>query len=441
MDPFISTLVLILLALLGARFSFSTISVPPGPRLVFRTGTHFLFLGLALGPHALGLLTEPAIRQLFPLLGLGLGWIGFLFGLQMDRRNLRQFPPAFFLLALGQAALTFIFFLALGWASLSVLGYSGRVELLLLVGAAATACVSTPAGIALISTNFLVRGKIRDLLFFVASLDALVGIAALQLAYSLFPPGNLTAGFSLGPDLLWVLAALGLGVVCGILFIWLTRPRPGREELVLFLLGIAAFSSGAALQLQLSPLFVSVTMGAVVANLSPEPERVYRVLHEWEKPVYVVFLILAGALLSFPTAWIVPLALAYVLIRAGGKVLGNMAMVRLIPLPFPTPKRFGLGLLPQGGISLAMAISGVLTYAGLELGALNAVDILFSVVVLGVIISELTGPFFTRNVLMRAGEISSRVQEALTSGGERQAHVEAMSPEKETERDRRFRTE
>jgi multidrug transporter EmrE-like cation transporter len=429
MDPFLSTLLLILLALLGARFSFSGISVPPGPRLVFRTGTHFLFLGLILGPHALGLLTHEAIRQLFPLLGLGLGWIGFLFGLQLDRRNLKQFPLAFHLLAIGQAVLTFGFFLAVGWLGLAVLGRTGRVEALLLVGAAATACISTPAGIALISTNYLVRGKVRDLLFFVASLDALVGIAGLQLAYSLFPPGNLVQEMEVALGTLWILAALGLGVVCGILFLWLTRPRPGGEELVLFLLGIAAFASGAALQLQLSPLFVSVTMGALVANLSPDPQRVFRVLQEWEKPIYVVFLILAGALLSFPTLWVLPLAVAYALIRAAGKVLGNMAMVRLIPFPFRTPKRFGLGLLPQGGISLAMAISGVLTYAGLGLGDLSAVDILFSVVVLGVILSELTGPFFTRNVLVRAGEISQRVEEALAATNAQKAHVEAMNAE------------
>ncbi len=431
MDPFLSTLLLILLALLGARFSFSGISVSPGPRLVFRTGTHFLFLGLVLGPHALGLLTEGAIRQLFPLLGLGLGWIGFLFGLQLDRRNLQQFPLVFHILTLGQAVLTFLVFLGAGWVGLFALGRTGTVETLLLAGAAATACISTPAGIALISTNYLVRGKVRDLLFFVASLDALVGIFALQLAYSLFPPGNLVGEVALAGGAVWILAALGLGVVCGILFLWLTRPRPGGEELVLFLLGIAAFASGAALQLQLSPLFVSVTMGAVVANLSPDPQRVFRVLQEWEKPIYVVFLMLAGALLSFPTLWVFPLALAYAVIRAWGKVLGNMAMVRLLPLPFQTPKRFGLGLLPQGGISLAMAISGVLTYAGLGLGDLNAVDLLFSVVVLGVILSELTGPVFTRNVLVRAGEISPRVEEALAAGNVETAHVEAMHPDPE----------
>jgi hypothetical protein len=408
MDPFLSTLILILLALLGARFSFSTLQVPPGPRLIFRTGTHFLFLGLILGPHVLGLLTQEAVQQLFPLLGLGLGWIGFLFGLQLDRRNLTHFPPAFFLFAIGQALLVFLIFFGVGELVLISSGLEGRTPQLLLWGAAATACISTPAGIALISTNYLVRGRVRDLLLFVASLDALVGIAALQTVYALFPPGDLGVGLPIGSRLLWVAVAGGLGVICGILFLWLTRPRPGGEEMVLFLLGIAAFASGAALQLQVSPLFVSVVMGGVVANFSADPQRVFKVLQNWEKPIYVVFLMLAGAILNFSTLWIVALAVAYALVRGGAKVLGNVAMVRVIPLEFTPPKRLGLGLIPQGGISLAMAISFVLTYGTLELGVRSAADILFAVVVLGVILSELTGPFLTLNILRRAGEISAK---------------------------------
>ncbi len=405
----------------------------PGPRLVFRTGTHFLFIGVFLGPGFLGLLSQDSIRQLFPLLGLALGWIGFLFGLQLDRRNLRQFPWAFHTVALGQAILTLILFLVPGGLILAALGRAGPVELLLLAGAAATACVSTPAGIALISTNYLVRGRVRDLLFFVASLDALVGILALQVTYVLLPSGSLVGDMPLALGMGWMVAALGLGVICGILFLWLTRPRPGSEELVLFLLGISAFASGAALQLQLSPLFVSVTMGALVANLSPDPQRVFRVLQEWERPIYVVFLILAGAFLRFPTPWVIPLALGYALLRGWGKMVGSLAMIRIVPLPFPTPRRFGLGLIPQGGISLAMAISGVLTYSGLRMGEMNAVDLLFSVVVLGVILSELTGPFFTRNILLRAGEISTRVEEALVARDERRAHAEAMGGADPTE--------
>jgi hypothetical protein len=52
-----------------------------------------------------------------------------------------------------------------------------------------------------------------------------------------------------------------------------------------------------------------------------------------------------------------------------------------------------------------MAISGVLTYAGLTLEGIDGADFLFAVVVLGVILSELSGPFLTQKVLERAGEI------------------------------------
>ena len=124
--------------------------------------------------------------------------------------------------------------------------------------------------------------------------------------------------------------------------------------------------------------------------------------------------------------------MAYALVRGGGKVLGNLAMIRVLPLKFKTPRRFGLGLIPQGGISLAMAISGVLTYGGLMLSEeRNAVDILFAVVVLGVILSELTGPFFTRNILQRAGEISPRMEEALAGGESQTTRRDSSLPDPE----------
>jgi hypothetical protein len=197
------------------------------------------------------------------------------------------------------------------------------------------------------------------------------------------------------------------------------------EELVLFLMGITAFAAGAALQLQLSPLFVCLVMGVVVGNLVPDPRRVYGLMAKWEKPVYVVLLMLAGALLRFPSVWIVPLAFGYALLRGGAKIVACGALVRLAKPPFGTPPLLGLGLIPQGGISLAMALSAFLTFYGLEVAGVNAGQALLSVVVLGVVISELVGPVFTTGTLRRAGEISSRVEEALAQGDDQQARAHA----------------
>lgn len=428
MDPLLATLALILLALLGARVTFSTERVSPGPRLLFRTGTHFLFIGWLLGPGRLDLLNQDAVEQLYPLMALGLGWVGLLFGAQLDRNSLRQFSWGYHFLALGQALLTFLLFLGAGWVTLGLTGYGGdEVAMLMVMVGAATACVTTPAGIAMVSSNFLVRGDVVRLLFFIASVDALVGIAALQVTYSFYHPAQLLIGFGTAPAPAWIAVGLGLGVVCAIIFLWLTRARASREELVLYLLGISALGSGAALQLHVSPLFVCVTMGAVVANMMPDPQRVFQALHKWEKPIYVVLLMLAGALLRVPTWWVLPLAILYAVVRGVSKLAASAILVPVAPLHFRPPRRLGLGLIPQGGISLAMAISVVLTYSGLTLEAgASAVDVLFGVIVLGVVLSELVGPSFTTTLLRRAGEISPRVEEALSEGDEQRAEAEAI---------------
>ena len=60
-DPLVSTLALIVIALLGARVSFSVDRRATGLRLLFRTGIHFLFLGFLLGPGALGIVILPDV--------------------------------------------------------------------------------------------------------------------------------------------------------------------------------------------------------------------------------------------------------------------------------------------------------------------------------------------------------------------------------------------
>mgnify|MGYP001819224099 CR=1 FL=1 len=425
MDPLLSTLILILLALLGARFSFSSIPVPQGPRLLLRTGVHFLFVGFALGPHGLNLLGAEQVQQLFPLLALGLGWVGFLFGLQLDRSALSQFPRSWIWITIVQGVLTFAIFFGIGWVGLAVFGWADDVGFLLVSGAAATAAVSAPAGVALVSSNFLVRGNVRTLLFFIASLDGIVGIVALQLTYAVFhPAGIVMTGERVAVP--WApAAALFLGLAVGIVFLWLNRPRPHKDALVLFLLGMAAFSAGAALRLQLSPLFVSAVLGIVVANLAPDSQRIYRVLQAWEQPVYLVFLILAGAFLSFSTIWVLPLGAAYFLARTAGKMGGTLAATRLLSAGFPTPRRMGEGLVTQGGMSVALALSAVLSYQGFQSGQANT-ETFFTIVVLGVVLSDLAGPLLTTDVLRRAGEISPHVEAALAQGDQAGATTAAI---------------
>ena len=421
MSSLLAVLVLIVVALLGARFSFSTKSAPPGPRLLLRTGTHFLLVGFLLGPRGLGLLTVDATQGLFPFLALGLGWVGFHFGLQLDRESLRLFPASYFALAMGQAVVTFALFAGGAYLVCRLVGLEGPLVPLLVLGAACPAAITTPAGIAMVSSSFGAKGHVRDLLFFIASLDGIVGIVALQVTYALYRPTALAAGVIGADSLRWVAAALGLGMICGIVFLWLSRPRPSGEELVLYILGISAFSAGVALQWGLSPLFVGVTMGAVVANLGRSGRRVLPLLERWEKMIYVTFLLLAGALIQIPSWLVLPAAAGYAALRFVAKVGGSAVMVSVLPFRHEVPRTLGLGLMPQGGLSIALAVSAVIVYSQLRVADVDAEPWLFSVVIVGVVISELAAPWLTLSVLGRAGELSAEHGTSSRPAGEEES--------------------
>ena len=80
------------------------------------------------------------------------------------------------------------------------------------------------------------------------------------------------------------------------------------------------------------------------------------------------------------------------------------------------PPRIGVGLIPQGGISLAMALSMTLTYGALGAAQADAVQLAFTTIVLAVAGSELVGPFLTRDLLREAGEIGPGAESELAAG-------------------------
>lgn len=113
------------------------------------------------------------------------------------------------------------------------------------------------------------------------------------------------------------------------------------------------------------------------------------------------------------------------ILRAGAKIVACGTMVRIAHPGFDTPRLLGLGLIPQGGVSLAMALSAYLTFYEVKVEGVDAGQTLFSVVVLGLVLSKLVGPVFTTKTLRRAGEISSRVEEALSEGHDQLARTQA----------------
>ena len=392
---------LLVIALIGYRRTFTRLQLPRGARLIFLTGTEFILVGVALGDQLIGLLDEQTIRSLTPLFSLGLGIIGLIFGIQLELDKIFRFPTRYLLMTFIQAIVTMlVVFWPFHLILESLFGAEGQSTILLasMVLAATAACTAQTA-LALIAREFSLRGaRVMELLRYMSSVDGVLGLLVFHFALCMMQTRPVLE-FDAGIHFQWFALSLVVGGATGFLLHLLTRVRCSDEELLIFVLGMAVFSGGIALSFRLSPLFVNAIMGMVVANLPGSKNRIFQLLARLEKPFYIVFLILAGAIWHPGSTWAFPLAILYLGLRLVGKVSGGYLAARAAPDDSRPPRALGLGLVSQGGIAVAM----VMNYYQLSSGQVT--DVVVTTVLVAVILNELASPYLARVVLSKAGEI------------------------------------
>lgn len=404
MKTLLAALALTVVSLVGARLAFPARRSSVGLRLFLSSGSHFVVFGFLLGPRVSGLLTEDVLSGLAAFVALGLGWIGLLFGLQFDRGALKTFKSSELRLVVAEALITWTVVAVLGGFALFAAGLWTSSTAPFLMAAAAAACVSSPTGAAVVFGSARVRGPVSRLSSLCTSLDGVVGLTALAGVFAVYHPLQVSGMLDVG-RLRWILVPVLLALILGWLFYSLTRDRIAPQEFILFLLGLALVLGGSNLVMGTSALFAAALTGLLIARMSPIRRRTYVALVAWEKPVHVLFLLLAGSLLSL-SSLAVPLLLAlYLAFRIVGKSAGGF-LARDLVESSPAASRFGLALISQGGLSIAIAVSAFLTL-GTTLNNPVAAGVMFDVIVLGVMTNELIGPPLLRRVLSSGGELAA----------------------------------
>jgi Kef-type K+ transport system membrane component KefB len=375
---FLGAVLIVLVALLGSRRTFTRVKLPLAARHIYLTGTEYILVGLCLGSQMLGLLDAEALKGLAPLLYLSLGWIGLLFGIQLEVRQMRIFPTQYYLLAALQALFTMIFCFV---PFLFFLGATGESSLFMsIAGALALAAMAVPTGqssLALVHKELkLRRNRVTEALGYVAGVDASFGLIVIGFVFC------------------FVRTLEGGGSVLH----FLTRLRCTQEELLLFTVGAVTFGAGAASYLGISPLFVTAVSGLVLANTQSAKVRILRALATLEKPFYIIVLLLGGAMLQLGGTVSVVLGMSamYILLRLGGKVAGGYVASVALTSPAKLPASIGLGLLSQGGMSAAMVVSFYYSNGGEMAGTI------LTMVLVALVVNELLSPFFAEIIMSKA---------------------------------------
>ena len=387
---------LAVLVLAGARAGFGRASMPAALRPLVDTGTVFILVGALLGPFGLNLFTVGMLEQLRPVIVIGLGWIGFLYGSHLEWRLMRRYPPALYAAAVAGGLVTFAVVAGLSWALLTAwlaadLPARERLAAALILGVCAMG--TAPAGVFQLGASSRLSPDDLGALRFFSAVDDLPALVLLGLMGALLHP-QLPGAPVLHPAL-WLTFSVVMGIGLGLITHWLFPARDDLRQNSLVLLGVVSLGAGAAAVLQLSPLFVTVLAGLTFANLSPRKERAYGLLSEAEHSLYTVFLLVGGLLFRFDWGPLLVLVPAYLALRGAGKVAGGYAAVRVFLPGAGVSPLIGAGMLFQGGLALAMAISFQRTH----LAALDSQ--VTTTVVLGVVLFELAAPYAVRAALRR----------------------------------------
>ncbi|HUJ59710.1 MAG TPA: hypothetical protein VLX92_14495 [Kofleriaceae bacterium] len=327
---------------------------------VITAGFPFVALGAIASMPSVDILSPRVLAEMGPVLQFGLGWLGFIIGAQLDIRVLDRVPKgtAYLILveALGPFGITAAgcgaMMLAFNLHDLSVADAAFWRDVILLGTAAA---MTAPRKFRGFANRTWHEGRGADVLL--GQLDELVGVIGLLFITAYFRD-DVGGTWSL-PNTAWVFVSLGLGVAIGVLIFAMVRVPRSNAEFLAVVLGSIAFASGLAGYLALSPIAICFLAGVLVTNFPNEQrDSVFRILNHLERPVHMLFLIIAGALWNIADwrGWVlVPLFVAG---RTIGKVTGVIAsktvVGALLPSNFADQRQL---ITPLSGLSIALVIS------------------------------------------------------------------------------------
>ena len=384
----------------------------------------YMVVGVALGPSLAGLMETDFLARTSFITQVALGLVAFSIGAELSMGALRR---------MGYGIISIIFAESFG-AFFVVTGavylLTRNLPMAIIFGAMAPA--SAPAGTVAVIQEYRAKGSLTKALYAVVGFDD--GLAILIFGFAAAIAKNLILGqatgegtgllAAMGPPSVEIVLSVVVGAVIGFLFSLLVGRLKHPSELLILVVGTVLLAAGLSLQFHLSLIMTNLVVGFVLANFKREAlvHRVMAPLREIMPLIFVLFFCLAGAHLRVA---VLPqlglLGLVYVLARSAGLIGGARLGAMVGQVEDKIKKYIGLGMLPQAGVAIGLAL--IIQHELAQLAARNPEAFarlarenpMYDPIALGAsvittitatcIVFEIIGPILTKIALQKAGEI------------------------------------
>ena len=371
-------------------------------RLKIPVVTSYLLLGILLGPYCIShflpdnfkIVTGALVNATGSVGYFVLGMVAFSLGANFLWREFRKVGREVIVISIAAVAVVSLF------VSLALFLIGQPVSIAIILGAIATA--TAPMATIMVIREYRAKGSFTSMLLEIVAVDDAWGIIVFAIAVSVtkaitFPGIENALAAALIGVVREIFGALVLGAILGTLLSFLSRYSKTQMESLIFTVGFIMIGTGVSLKLGCSPLLSNMAMGVVVINLTRR-HILFDVLRRIDWPLYLLFFVLCGASLQLPLLkGLSMMGIVYVIARILGKYAGAYLGGKITHAEEKVKKYLGLGLIPQAGVALGLAIIAKAEfplYGNLILTTIIATTIIF----------ELIGPFCTKYAVTKAGE-------------------------------------
>lgn len=379
--------------------------------------TAYLVAGVLIGPFVLGKIGIPGLgitsdqMEGFGLISdLALGFIAFSMGSEFRVAQLKKIGKQATFIGVFQALFTTLVVDAALIGLHFIIPETFTIQSAIVLGAVATA--TAPAATLMVVKQYKAKGPLTDILLPVVALDDAVGLVAFAISFGIarsLGAGSINASSVILEPLLEVVLSLALGFVMGLLFTLCERYFHSRSKRmavsVTFVMMTVALSSMrfqiGSVHIGFSSLLACMMLGTVFCNICEVSEELMERADRWTTPILILFFVISGAELEltvFSDIIVVLIGVVYIISRSLGKYIGAGISAEISKCDPNIVKYLGVTLLPQAGVALGMAIKAI------ELGPEGA--IVRNITLFAVLIYEIVGPFLTKVVLTKAGDIN-----------------------------------
>ena len=361
----------------------------------------YMVVGVFLGEAITGFISYNEIEFLTPFVDLALAFIGFGIGVELRVEKLVELIRDISYITITHGLGVFI----LVFGATYIITSDIPISLLL----ASIAISTAPAATVKVIWDYNSEGELTTMLYSLVAIDdiftSLVFAMAYPLAESLIIGYTEAVGVLLN-TLYHMFGSIILGALIGILLDYVINRSRRDIDMVWSIVLTNILITGIAETFELSTILISIVAGFVAVNRSgPEEEETFHVIRHGVEPLLILFFVVMGSHFKFEyIALVGMLGVIYIVTRIVGKYLGTYIGGYISGAPSYIRNYLGLGLLAQGGLSLALASSILTDLGGINGYAYEVASVVFTVILATTFIFEILGPIAVKHILFAVGE-------------------------------------